>query len=256
MRIVHAQHDDVILAIITQTIIVTWRFNFGMTTNTAKILHLEDDEMTAQLVALSLRRYDASLVVDSVATRSLFENALATKCYALVLSDAHLPGFDGLTALHFVRTHYANVPFIFLTGNIEESDARIAFQAGATDYISKDQLWRLPFSINNALMGRLFPNGGSSYPLATAAANDPNSAPHSLMAIVPNLAQRLSCELLLPARRISEQTRTLLETVNMRGDPPVYEAISNIREQAIQLTDRIDELVTLCGSADGCVLRD
>ena len=255
MRIVHAQPGDVILAIITQTIFGTWRFNFGMTTNTAKILHLEDDEMTAQLVALSLRRYDVCFVVDSVATRSLFENALATGRYALVLSDAHLPGFDGLTALHFVRTHYANVPFIFLTGNIEESNARIAFQAGATDYISKDQLWRLPFSINNALTSRSLLNGVSSYPMATAA-NDLTSAQHSSMVIVPNLVQRLSCELLLPARRISEQTRTLLETVKMRGDPPVYEAISNIREQAIQLTDRIDELVTLCSNADGCVLRD
>lgn len=244
-----------VLALITQTIIGTWRFNFGMTTNTAKILHLEDDEMTAQLVALSLRRYDASFIVDSVTTRTLFENALATGCYALVLSDAHLPGFDGLTALHFVRTHYANVPFIFLTGNIDESNARIAFQAGAADYISKDQLWRLPFSINNALMGRSLPNGGSSYSMATAA-NDPNSnQPHS-MVIVPNLVQRLSCDLLAPARRISEQTRTLLETVKMRGDPPVYEAISNIRDQAIQLTDRIDELVTLCSNPDGCVLHD
>ena len=226
-----------------------------MTTNTAKILHLEDDEMTAQLVALSLRRYDLSVAVDSVATRPLFENALATGCYALVLSDAHLPGFDGLTALHFVRTNYADVPFIFLTGNIDESNVRIAFQAGATDYVSKDQLWRLPFSISNALLGRSLPNGKSSFPV-TSTTNGPNSAKHSSVVSPPNLAQLLSYDLLVPARRISKQSQALLETLKIRGDMPTFEAIRDIRAQAIQLTDRIDQLIALYGVVDQRVQHD
>lgn len=220
-----------------------------MTINTAKILHLEDDEMTAQLVALSLRRHNAGFTVDSVATQPLFENALAIGRYALVLSDANLPGFDGLTALHFVRTHYAHVPFIFLTGNIDESNARIAFQAGATDYISKDQLWRLPFSISNALMGRPPPSGELSYAV-TPAANDPSLARCSALVNVPNLAQRLSYDLLVPARRICDQTQSLLETAKIRGDTLTYEAIRNIQAQTIQLTNRIGELVTFYGVTD------
>lgn len=122
-----------------------------MSTHPKKILYLEDDEMIVRLVELTLKRHGMEITVEHVVTRGAFLEALATDHYELVLSDEHIPGFSGLAALKFVRTHLPSIPFIFFTGSVNETAALAAFEAGAQEYLSKDHLWRLPMIVAKTL---------------------------------------------------------------------------------------------------------
>jgi PAS domain S-box-containing protein len=116
-----------------------------------KILHVEDNLRDADLVRDMLQAEwpDCSLTV--VATREDFLSALSRGDYDLVLSDFQLPGFNGLEALELTRERAPEVPFIFFSGTIGEERAIEAVRAGASDYVIKDRMQRLPVSIQRVL---------------------------------------------------------------------------------------------------------
>jgi signal transduction histidine kinase len=58
----------------------------------------------------------------------------------LILSDHHLPEFDGYAALDLSRKKCPEVPFIFVTGCVSESEINKALQRGASDILAKQQL--------------------------------------------------------------------------------------------------------------------
>jgi signal transduction histidine kinase len=53
-----------------------------------------------------------------------------------------MPGFNGLDALRIVRERNADVPFIFVSGTIDEPTAVAALRQGAQDYLIKGRLER------------------------------------------------------------------------------------------------------------------
>ncbi|XDD49433.1 sensor histidine kinase [Leptospira sp. WS92.C1] len=69
----------------------------------------------------------------------------------LILSDFSLPSFDGMEALEIVRKYLPNIPFLFVSGWLGEEAAIEALKRGATDYISKNKISKLNFSIDRAL---------------------------------------------------------------------------------------------------------
>lgn len=83
--------------------------------------------------------------------RTAFERAVDTGAFDIVLSDNRLPSFDGLTALQLVRQRDPHVPFIFLSGTMGEEAAVHSLTAGATDFILKGNMARLPSAISRAL---------------------------------------------------------------------------------------------------------
>src|SRR5258706_15609749 len=62
-----------------------------------------------------------------------------------------MPHFDGMSALSLARENAPNVPFIFVSGTIGEEYAIRALQNGATDYVLKTNLVRLPAAVERAL---------------------------------------------------------------------------------------------------------
>ena len=69
----------------------------------------------------------------------------------VIISDYMLPEFDGMRALELALTYNSNIPFIILTGSMNEEIAVEAMKAGATDYILKERINRLPFAIREAI---------------------------------------------------------------------------------------------------------
>ena len=116
-----------------------------------RILHVEDNQLDAELVRHMLSAEWPGCSIDVVATREEFLRSLSAGGYDLVLSDFQLPGFNGLEALELVRTHTPEVPFIFFSGTIGEERAIEAVRAGAADYVIKDRMQRLPVSIQRVL---------------------------------------------------------------------------------------------------------
>ena len=69
----------------------------------------------------------------------------------LIVSDFSLPRFDGMSALRLAQSIRPDVPFIFVSGTIGEEAAIRALTHGASDYVLKDNLTRLPSAIRRVL---------------------------------------------------------------------------------------------------------
>jgi two-component system sensor histidine kinase UhpB len=111
---------------------------------------LEDDPNDAELIAHTLAKDGLTIEWLNAATEAEFRAALAGGP-DLVLADYTLPGFDGLAALSIALAERADAPFIFVSGSLGEERAIEALKSGATDYVLKDRLQRLPRVVNRAL---------------------------------------------------------------------------------------------------------
>ena len=115
-----------------------------------RILHLEDNPEDAELVHRSLRRAGLAFEAQRVKSRLDFESAIQRE-WDLILADYSLPDFDGALALTIAQANKPSVPFIFVSGAMGEEIAVQALKGGATDYVLKDRLQRLPLAVSRAV---------------------------------------------------------------------------------------------------------
>ena len=116
-----------------------------------RVLMLEDSRFDAELVgeAVHARWPDAALCV--ACDEAGFVDALAQASFDIVLSDYELPGYGGPDALAHASRAAPRTPFIFVSGVIGEENAVEMLKRGATDYVSKNRLARLPVVMERAL---------------------------------------------------------------------------------------------------------
>jgi two-component sensor histidine kinase/ActR/RegA family two-component response regulator len=116
-----------------------------------RILLLEDSSLDAELVLESLQGTGLRHTVHRVVTREDFTSALKRRDQDLILADFVLPTFDGMSALAIARELRPDTPFIFVSGTLGEEIAVEALKRGATDYVLKQRLERLPPTVLRAL---------------------------------------------------------------------------------------------------------
>jgi PAS domain S-box-containing protein len=116
-----------------------------------KILHLEDSRPDAELVAATLASGGLAADIVRVDRRETFQAALESGDFDLILADYNLPAFDGVTAQELATRSQPDTPFIFLSGSIGEDLAVERLREGATDYVLKDRMARLPSAVRRAL---------------------------------------------------------------------------------------------------------
>ncbi len=116
-----------------------------------RILILEDLPSDAELMVYELRQAEIAHSYRRVADREHFVAALEEDWPDLILSDFHLPNFDGLEALALAQATCPDTPFIFVSGAMGEEVAIDAVKRGATDYVLKDRLSRLGPAVQRAL---------------------------------------------------------------------------------------------------------
>jgi two-component sensor histidine kinase len=122
------------------------------TTRELRILLLEDSPLDAELVEETLAAAAIRVQVERVVSAADFARALGDRqAWDLILADYRLPGFDGLSALDMVRERSSVTPFVFVSGALGEEVAVEALKRGATDYVLKERLERLPATILRAL---------------------------------------------------------------------------------------------------------
>jgi two-component sensor histidine kinase/CheY-like chemotaxis protein len=121
------------------------------TATTASILLLEDSVIDAELISEQIGRIEPRPRLTIATGRQDFVAALSNDRYDLVLSDFQLPDFDGMAALDIVVAKVPETPFIFVSGVLGEDAAIDAFRRGATDYVLKQRLNRLPSAVERAL---------------------------------------------------------------------------------------------------------
>jgi len=119
-------------------------------TRTLRVLVLEDNPTDAELILLALRKMDPSVTVEVASNLSAFIQYLQGKPYDVVLADYRLPGCTGLDALQLLREKNEETPFIIVSGWLGDDVAVECIRAGATDYVLKERLARLPAVLERA----------------------------------------------------------------------------------------------------------
>ncbi|HYM35583.1 MAG TPA: PAS domain-containing protein, partial [Steroidobacteraceae bacterium] len=118
---------------------------------TLRFVLLEDDHADAELIRAGLAHVGWSIVWQHAIGERDFRAALAGDPPDLILADYTVPGYDGMIALREVRSKWPDVPFVFVSGSLGEERAIDALKSGATDYVLKDRLQRLPAVVQRAL---------------------------------------------------------------------------------------------------------
>ncbi|MFA6979360.1 MAG: response regulator [Ignavibacteriaceae bacterium] len=120
-------------------------------TEKVKILHLEDDDLDAELLKNILLDEQIDCDIALVQDRRTFQDALTESEFDLIFSDNSLPSFDGIDALRFAKKVQPNTPFIFFSGTLDEDVAIEAMRWGATDYVLKNKLSKLGVTAKRVL---------------------------------------------------------------------------------------------------------
>ncbi|OYV97048.1 MAG: hypothetical protein B7Z68_04355, partial [Acidobacteria bacterium 21-70-11] len=115
-----------------------------------RVLILEDQAADAELMATELRRHGFVLEWLRVDTEAAYTAALE-RPPEVILSDYSMPGFQAPRALEIVQARQLDIPFIVVTGSINEEVAVDCMKRGASDYLLKDRLVRLGPAVAAAL---------------------------------------------------------------------------------------------------------
>lgn len=122
-----------------------------ITESIVRILFIEDMEADFELAKHKLKqegiRFDAFRVEDEAGLRK----ALVNFKPHIILSDYNLPQFNGMKALKIVQSEKLDIPFVVLTGSLNEEIAVECMKAGASDYLIKEHIKRLAPALINAL---------------------------------------------------------------------------------------------------------
>jgi len=116
-----------------------------------RVLVVEDSENDALLLRLALERAGFQPDCLRVDTETDLRAALESRPWDVVVSDYIMPELSGLVALSIVKETGQDLPFIIVSGHINEDTAVAAMKAGAHDYVMKDNLARLGPAIRREL---------------------------------------------------------------------------------------------------------
>jgi PAS domain S-box-containing protein len=181
---------------------------------------LEDNSSDAELIELELAKNDFAVECQHVASEKAFRAALAGEGPDLVLADYTLPGFDGLSALRIVLDQCPDVPFIFVSGSLGEERAIEALKSGATDYVLKDRLQRLPAVVTRALTEA---RERRERRLAESALEEQRLLLSTLIDSLPELIYTVDTD-----GRLTVVNRTLLETVGKKRSEVLGRRLSEV----------------------------
>jgi len=107
-------------------------------TETIRILHVDDDPDFTEMAAIFLERADERFVVETATSARDGLNRLAAHDVDCIVSDYDMPALNGIEFLEAVREEHPNLPFVLFTGKGSEAIASDAISAGVTDYLQKE----------------------------------------------------------------------------------------------------------------------
>ncbi len=119
--------------------------------NLIKVLILEDSLPDLELMTEQLSGAGYQLEVNHVMDEAGFREAIQKGEFEIILADFKLAGFDAFGALDICQRSCPEIPFICVSGSIGEESAIELLKKGAVDYVMKDRLGRLSFTVKRAL---------------------------------------------------------------------------------------------------------
>ena len=107
-----------------------------------KILFADDDPTTRLLMQSAMQKmgFEVTIACNGAEAVAFFRKAV----FDMVLLDVEMPAMDGFEVCELLREEAGNeLPIIMTTGMDDEQSINDAFEAGATDFISKPINWNL-----------------------------------------------------------------------------------------------------------------
>ena len=118
----------------------------------ARILVVEDEKAIRNVLRNILLNENSAHLVDEAEDGAVAIARLGEAIYDLVLCDIKMPQKDGLEVLAFAMEHYADTPFVMISGHGDLDTAVQCIRKGAYDYIAKPpDLNRLVTTVRQAL---------------------------------------------------------------------------------------------------------
>src|SRR5262245_37248389 len=108
-----------------------------MTTDTPRVLVVEDEPNIRELVCLHLRHEGYTCEGTGDGQQALRRSERDR--FDLMVLDVMIPGLDGLSLCRAIRNGRTNhdVPILMLTARREEADKVVGLESGADDYLTK-----------------------------------------------------------------------------------------------------------------------
>lgn len=116
-----------------------------------RLLFIEDSENDVILLLHRFRDAGYAPTYRQVMSEAEMREALSDEHWDLILCDHNLPGFSAQAALRLLQDLALDLPFIIVSGVMQEDEAIAAMRAGAHDYLSKNKLDRLIPAIEREL---------------------------------------------------------------------------------------------------------
>ena len=115
------------------------------------VLIVENLPSDVALILLELRKAGLYLDHTLAENKEQFRRALQDDRFDAILCDYRLPGWTGMEALQELLETGRDIPFLLVTGTLGEEAAVECIKQGATDYILKDRMSRLPVALKRAI---------------------------------------------------------------------------------------------------------
>ncbi|HLE52686.1 MAG TPA: HD domain-containing phosphohydrolase [Anaerolineales bacterium] len=116
-----------------------------------RILLIEDSPDDELLVVRELEKAGYRVICKRVQTEAALQFALEGEAWDVIICDYVLPSFSADQALAIAQHSARHLPFLVVSGSVDEDTVMAMLRAGADDFISKDKLNRLPFAVQRDL---------------------------------------------------------------------------------------------------------
>jgi len=120
-------------------------------TRALRLLIVEDSEDDAALLLRELRKGGYDPTYRQVCSGEDMARALRESEWDIIISDWVMPDFNGLLAYRILREQGLDIPFLIVSGTIDEENAVEALRAGVHDFMTKGKFARLLPAIDREL---------------------------------------------------------------------------------------------------------
>ncbi|MCT8334881.1 ATP-binding protein [Leptospira sp. 85282-16] len=115
------------------------------------VLIVEDSLASYKAIVSVLQNFGFSIFPERAEWKAEFEQKMSDESWDIVISDFYLPDFDGRYVITRVKEINPDLPVILVTEFLPEDSASEFLNLGASEFLPKSSIIKLPFVVNREL---------------------------------------------------------------------------------------------------------